>query len=389
MSEPVLRARGLRARAGTRDLLTGVDLELRPGEVTAVIGESGSGKTTLGLALQGETRRGVRLAGTVELCGTDLVGLPTAERRAARATAIGYLPQHPAAALNPLRKVGRVLAELARDAEAVPEAVRWAGLDPALLDRYPHQLSGGQQQRAVLALAVLHRPDVLVLDEPATGLDAISTSHAVEALTEVAGRGTAVLLLTHDLGLVRRVADSVVVLHEGRVVERGEHVLTAPAHERTRTLLAAAPQVLPTTGEPAAEGGLRARGLTKVARNGHRLLDGVDLAVPPGRCVAVVGRSGSGKTTLARCLAGLTRPDAGQVLLDGVPLAPDLRRRDRRQRTRVQYVHQDARASFDEFRPVLAQLTRTVRLTRGAGGERARAEVERVLAAIGLDRALA
>ncbi|KAA5828311.1 ABC transporter ATP-binding protein [Saccharopolyspora hirsuta] len=387
MNAPLLSARGLRAFVGTRSLLAEVDVELRPGEVTAVLGESGSGKTTLGLALQGESRRGVALAGTVELRGTDLIGVPAAQRRAARAGVIGYLPQHPAAALNPLRKVGRVMAELARAPEAIPEALEAARFDAALLDRYPHQLSGGQQQRAVLAQAVLNRPDVLVLDEPATGLDAITKSEAVEALSRMSGRGTAILLLTHDLGLVRRTADTVLVLHDGRIVERGQHVLTAPTHEHTRALLAAEPRPPAAADTEPAEGGLRASGLSKVAKNGDRLLDGIDLAVPPGRCVAVVGRSGSGKTTLARCLAGLTRPSAGRVLLDGVALAADVRHRGRR--TQVQYIHQDARASFDEFRPVLAQIARTARLTRGVSTAQARTEAEQVLASVGLERAQA
>ncbi|MER7013826.1 ATP-binding cassette domain-containing protein [Saccharopolyspora sp. NPDC000359] len=360
-------------------------MDLRPGEITAVIGESGSGKTTLGLALQGESRRGVVLGGTAALRGTNLIG---AQRRAARAGVIGYLPQHPAAALNPLRKVGRVLAELAHDADAIPEALKAARFDAQLLDRYPHQLSGGQQQRAVLAQAVVNRPAVLILDEPATGLDAITKSEAVAALTEMAGRGTAILLLTHDLGLARRTADTSVVLHAGRIVERGQHVLTAPTHEHTRALLAAEPRPPAAEAPRPAEGGLRASGLTKVAKNGDRLLDGIDLVVPPGRCLAVVGRSGSGKTTLARCLAGLTRPSFGQVLLDGVALAANIRHRDRR-RTQVQYIHQDARASFDEFRPVLAQIARTARLTRGASAAQARAEAEQVLASVGLDQAQA
>ncbi|PKW16578.1 ABC transporter ATP-binding protein [Saccharopolyspora spinosa] len=399
MSTPILSARDLHACADTRPLLVDLDIDVLPGEITAAIGESGSGKTTLGLALQGESRPGIALTGAVELRGVQLLGLPATQRRAIRATAIGYLPQHPAAVLNPVRRVGSVLDELAavrcatsqERAAAVAEALEAARLDsaPDLLRRYPHQLSGGQQQRIALAQVLLGRPEVLVLDEPATGLDSITKAETVETLTRMSSRGTAMVLLTHDLWLARRLADQVVVLQDGRIVERGpaSRLLAAPSHAHTRNLLAAEPR-LPTTprDEPAGQtgAGLSARGLAKTARNGTRLLDGIDLDVPPGRCIAVAGRSGAGKTTLARCLAGLTRPDTGQVLLDGVPLATDIKRRGRSKRTRVQYVHQDARASFDEFRPVLAQVARTAQLACGLGREKARIEAASILESLGL-----
>ncbi|MEV0081670.1 ATP-binding cassette domain-containing protein [Saccharopolyspora sp. NPDC050642] len=397
MSTPILRVRGLQAFSGEHRLLTGIDLDVRPGEITVVIGESGAGKTTLGLALQGEHHPGVALAGRVELRGSDLLALPTARRRSTRATVIGYLPQHPAGVLNPVRRIGGVLDELAavrhgtREARttAVAEALEAAQLDPVrFLRHYPHQLSGGQQQRVALAQALIGRPEVLVLDEPATGLDAITKSETVAALTRLTDRGTAAVLLTHDLTLARRLADEIVVLLDGRIVERGpaSRLPQEPAHAYTRTLLAAEPRLpdasrVPRAADPAS--GLHARGLGKTA-NGKRLLDDVDLHVPSGRCVAIVGRSGAGKTTLARCLAGLTRPDSGQVLLDGVPLAADIRRRVRRQRTQVQYVHQNARASFDEFRPVAAQIARTAQFARGLSSEQARAEAADVLATLGL-----
>ncbi|GAA2796936.1 ABC transporter ATP-binding protein [Saccharopolyspora taberi] len=394
MSTPVLRARDLGARAGADRLLSGVDLDVLPGRVTAVIGASGSGKTTLGLALQGENRPGIALTGAVRLHDTDLLGLPTARRRAARATAIGYLPQHPAAVLNPVRRVGGVLDELAsvrhparaQRAEAVAEALESARVDSGALRRYPHQLSGGQQQRAALAQALVGRPAVLVLDEPATGLDTITKSEIAGTLAGLSALGTGIVLLTHDLGLARRLAHDVAVLRDGRVCEIGpaDQVLTSPDHPYTRSLLAAAPGPPAIARISGAESGLHAERIGKTARNGKKLLETVDLRVPPGRRVAIVGRSGAGKTTLARCLAGLTRPDTGRIRLDGVPLSPGIRGRDRRERTRIQYVHQDSRASFDEFRSVAAQLARTARLARGLGREQARAEAERALEQLGL-----
>lgn len=380
----LLRIRGLSAHAGEHPLLSDVDLDLAAGEVTAVLGESGSGKTTLGLAARGEHRSGVRLRGSVRLRGRELLG---GER--GTAAPVGYLPQHPGSALNPVRRVGSVLDELAaaahpdragRDAAITAALAEARLLDRALLRRHPHRLSGGQQQRVALAQALVTRPDLLVLDEPATGLDAVTKAEIAGTLSRLSRTGPAILLLTHDLALARALADRIVVLHAGRIVEHGsaDRVLTEPDHPRTHQLLAAESR-RPGPRRRTAGGGpvLSARGLAKEGR-----LEAVDLDVPPGRCVAVAGRSGAGKTTLARCLTGLTRPDRGRVWLDGTPLAADIRRRARPQRTRVQYVHQDARASFDEFRPVLAQVARSA---RGLGGAGARDAARRALSALGLD----
>ncbi|QUH03366.1 ABC transporter ATP-binding protein [Saccharopolyspora erythraea] len=404
MSESVLSARGLSALTGAQRLLDEIDLDVAAGAVVAVLGESGAGKTTLGLALQGEHRTGIRLAGSVRLGTGELLGLPARQRRAARANGIGYLPQHPGAVLNPVRRIGGVLEELAAVVhatrhdreEAVGEALRAARLEPLpqLLRSFPHQLSGGQQQRVALAQALVARPGILVLDEPATGLDAITKSELAGTLERLSGAGTSLVVLTHDLALARRIADEVVVLRDGRSVEHGpaNTVLSDPGHDWTRRLLAAEPR-LESSAAPvaaqekpgtAARSGLRARGLGKRAANGRRLLSDVDIDVVPGHCLALVGRSGAGKTTLARCLAGLSKPDTGEVVLDGTVLAPAVQRRTKIQRRRVQYVHQDARASFDQFSPVLAQVARAVRLARGGGKQEARTEAARLLSGAGV-----
>ncbi|NYH79536.1 peptide/nickel transport system ATP-binding protein [Actinopolyspora biskrensis] len=407
MSRPLLDVRELGARTRTTRLLGGVDLRVRHGSVLFVLGESGSGKTTLGLALQGEHRSDVALSGSVRLDGAELLTPSERARRALRAGRIGYLPQHPSAVLNPVRRVGNVLHEFAaacrttrseRDA-AVVRAVETAGLTPErrLLRRYPHQLSGGQQQRVALAHALIAEPELLVLDEPTTGLDAVTRAGTLATLRELARNGTGLVLLTHDLGAARGMADEVLVLRAGSVAEQGpaERVLDDPAHEHTGELLAAEPRLPATVRAPAAggtrtpAGGLRASGLRKRTASGAELLRGVDLSVAPGSRTAVVGRSGSGKTTLARCLAGLAVPDAGRVELHGKTLPSDINRRSRRQRTRVQYVHQDARASFDEFRAIGAQLARTVRPAGRADEESVRQGVTRTLNSVGLDRAAA
>lgn len=418
----MIRVVGLRAEAGGSALVDGVSFELAAGRVLALVGASGSGKTTIGRALLGEHASGVALSGTVEVRGR-----------------IGYLPQHPASVLNPVRRVGAVLREIARRhapdgaaAERVASVLRRAGLPAGedLLRRYPHQLSGGQQQRLVLAQTLLTAPSAIVADEPTTGQDAITRGEVAGELRGLARQGIAVVLLSHDLDVVRALADQVVVLHGGRVTERGpaEDVFTRPGHDYTRRLLAArlpatprpAPEVpppvsispgpgapppagvspgpavprpalvspLPVPAVPPGRVRIEVAGLTAGHRSGP-VLDDVSLRVAAGRCLALVGRSGSGKTTLARCVAGLHEPARGTVLLDGRPLAPSLSRRRREDVARVQYVFQDAHASFDPGRTVAEQVSRTAVRLRGLGPGRAREAALDMLGRVGLGPAAA
>ncbi|MEV3929925.1 ATP-binding cassette domain-containing protein [Streptomyces sp. NPDC049944] len=376
-----------------RTLVDRVSLRIRPGTVTALVGASGSGKTTTGLALLGEYPAGARVTGEVTV--------PEAR--------IGYVPQHPAAVLNPALRTGALLRDLARlQVRDLPRSRRRAAarerVDRALADaqltradkvlsRYPHQLSGGQQQRVVLAQALLLGARVVVADEPTTGQDALTRSRVADRLGALAARGIAVLLLSHDLDVVRELADEVLVMRGGRVVEQGpaHRILDTPAHPWTRELLAG-PRTLPYADperigtEVLTVGGLTARHRSGGARVPVLSVD--RLALRRGECLAVVGRSGSGKTTLGRCLAGLHRDHTGQVLLDGVALPRSLRDRSRAQLAAVQYVFQDARAAFDEHRPVLDQVARTAVRLHGSGRREATEEAGRVLADLGLDAGL-
>ncbi|QNP74601.1 ABC transporter ATP-binding protein [Streptomyces roseirectus] len=377
--EVVAELRDLRVEIGGRAIVDGVSLRVVAGRVTALVGASGSGKTTTGLALLGEFPPGAAVTGEV--------------RAADRA---GYVPQHPAAALNPARRVSALLRDIARTRPReerrgrVLDALRDAQLPDAepLLRRFPHQLSGGQQQRVTLAQALLLGARVVVADEPTTGQDALTKSRVVEELAALAARGIAVVLLSHDLDVVGALADEVHVMRAGRVVESGpaDRLRLTPGHAWTRELFdAARPFTSPETapGEPVVE----IRDLT--AR--HRRADVVRvprLTLHQGECLAVVGRSGSGKTTLARALAGLHRAYDGEVTLDGARLPRSLRDRSRAQLAAVQYVFQDARAAFDEHRTVLDQVSRTAVRLRGAGAEAAREEARETLAGLGLTESL-
>ncbi|MFV8131180.1 ABC transporter ATP-binding protein [Streptomyces syringium] len=425
-SGPVAEIRGLRVEIDGRAVVDGVDLTARPGRVTALVGASGSGKTTTGLALLGEYPAGARVTGDVRVAE----GL------------VGYVPQHPASVLNPARRVGALLRDIARDqVRSLPRRARGAAARErvlaalasaqlpdgrSVLTRYPHQLSGGQQQRVVLAQALLLGARVVVADEPTTGQDALTKRRIVAELAAVARQGIAVVLLSHDLPVVRELADEVLVMKEGRVIESGaaEDVWAAPGHPWTRELLygeeeaargalmgaafcpgrvgeavrgLGAPTARRTGGTDSAESRpgaagadvadrplLAAEGVTARHRGTGDLLRGAALTVRAGECLAVVGRSGSGKTTLARCLAGLHSTYDGVVRLDGTPLPRSLRRRSRPQLAAVQYVFQDARAAFDEFRPVLDQVARTAVRLRGVGPRAAEEEARTVLAGVGL-----
>jgi peptide/nickel transport system ATP-binding protein len=375
---PVVRVENLRAETGQRTLLDGVSFTVSAGQVLALVGASGSGKTTTGLALLGEHPPGVTVTGRVSVTGR-----------------IGFVPQQPSAALNPVRRIGGVFREIAALHEGDPDeliatALRRARVPAELLRRYPHQLSGGQQQRVVLAQALVGNPAVIIADEPTTGQDAITRAEVVDELAAVVGHGVAVVLLTHDLDVVRALADEIVVLQEGRVVEAGPaaDILTQPLQEYTRALIAAQPHVTvpgDTVKSVETSPRLDIRDLTARHRS-TTVLHEVSLRAGAGECVAVVGRSGSGKTTLARCIAGLHPSRTGEVLLDGRALARSLRRRSPSDLARVQYVFQDARGSFDEHRSVLDQVSRTAVRLRGSSPSDARNTALTELAKVGLDK---
>ncbi|MDN5917464.1 MAG: ABC transporter ATP-binding protein [Pseudonocardia sp.] len=420
---PTLRCHDLRVgTTGGRDVLHGVSYEIAPGEILALVGESGSGKTTAALAALGHFREGLtHTGGQIGFDGhteqvEDLLALPAASIRSMRGRLLSYVPQDPALSLNPLLRVGRQIDEVLAEhmstersasgtsiyassterTERVREVLADVGLpgDDAFLARYPHQLSGGQQQRVGIATAFACRPDLVVLDEPTTGLDVTTQDLVLDTVRELVIRSrTAALYITHDLAVVAQLADRVAVMCAGEVVETGEvaQVLHAPRHTYTRGLIAAVPDLHSAperdAPEPAPDGEplLAVSGVSKhYGRN--TVLDGVDLELAPGECLMLLGESGSGKTTLARGLAGLLELNQGSVALRGEALGYD---RTPAQRRGVQYVFQSPFASLNPRRTIASSLEVPLRrLTDLDAGQR-RDRVHDMLGQVRLDSSFA
>ncbi|MFR9806531.1 ABC transporter ATP-binding protein [Pseudonocardia sp. RS010] len=386
--------RGLEVDYRGHCVLSDVDLDLAAGEAVVVLGGSGSGKSTLLRALLGLVPAPGRVrAEELRLhTGDGSTDLATADgRRGARGRGIGLVFQDLALALSPLRRVGSLVAEANGDPTGVEDLLRGAGFpDPEpVAARRAHELSGGMAQRVGFALAVAADPPVLLADEPTTALDGPARDEVVRRLCERVAAGTGLLLVTHDVGVAAAVADRVVVLHQGRVVENGgvDEVLRTPTHEVTRSLVENVPWSLParstTRATPTGPPALRVDDLRARYRGaGDPVLDGLSLEIGAGEVVGVAGRSGGGKTTLLRCLLGLHRPDSGRLALDGMDPAEQGWQAVRRA---VQVVPQDPRASLNPWRTA-ARLVTEPMVYHGIGDRVSRrARAAELLAEVGLD----
>ncbi len=351
-----------RTRAGVVPAVRDVSLDVGAGEVVAVVGESGSGKSTTAHAAIGLLARGGRVdGGAITFDGRDLLALPDKAWRGVRGREIALVPQDPAVSLNPVHRIGDQVAEvlqihgLADRRSAAAQAIELldrAGVPaPELRARqYPHQLSGGLRQRVLIAIALAGRPKLIIADEPTSALDVTVQRRILDHLTALAGEsGTAILLITHDLGVAADRASRIVVLSQGAVVEEGPSVVSAPTHPYTQQLLAAAPSMSSALrpAAPPAEPLVSVRGLAKTFDGGIRAVDGVSFDIPRGQTLALVGESGSGKSTTARMVLRLETPSAGSVAFDGQDITGLEGGELRRLRRRMQIVYQNPYASLN------------------------------------------
>ncbi|MFE6966365.1 dipeptide ABC transporter ATP-binding protein [Agromyces sp. NPDC057679] len=391
---PVLELEELRVAFGREEVVRGVSLAIAPGECVAIVGESGSGKSVTARSLLGMAGEGARVeAQTLRLAGRDLRDATEREWRGVRGRQAGLVLQDALVALDPLRPIGREIGDALRIHERMPRADRRTRTLEVLADvgmpdpaaavrRRSGELSGGLRQRALIASALALDPPLVIADEPTTALDATVQARVLDLLGEVRGRGTALLLISHDLAVVARLADRVLVMRDGRVIEQGtvDEVLGAPREPYTRALIAAVPAEVPrgvalsrpeavattpglarvaesapptesSAGSPGTAPLLALHGVAKTfpVRGGGRFtaVDDVSLDVRRGETVGLVGESGSGKTTVARLALALTPPDRGVVTLDGEPWSALDERARRPRRARIGAIYQDALSSFD------------------------------------------
>ncbi|MEO3388574.1 ABC transporter ATP-binding protein [Mesorhizobium sp. CAU 1741] len=366
-----LRITGLSvATAGSRTntaILSSIDVTIRDGETVCLVGESGSGKSVTSLAVMGLLPKGSLevTGGRIELEGQDLLALDAGAMREMRARRISMIFQEPMTALNPVMTVGAQIEEVldshtrlpARDKKQrvidIMEQVHLPDVE-RIYGSYPHQLSGGQRQRIMIAMALILEPKLLIADEPTTALDVTTQNQVLKLISELQERhGTAVLFITHDMGVVAEIADTVYVMRHGEIVEHApvETLLRAPVETYTRELLTAVPSLIPRAARENREDApaLEVKNLTKIYdtrgmfRKGRqtRAAEKVNFAIRRGRTLGIVGESGSGKSTVARCIMRLIDPTDGEIRVGDADIAKLGRAALQPHRKQIQIVFQD------------------------------------------------
>ncbi len=397
----LLRIEGLSLAIHDFAILHDVSLTVEPGQIVGVIGESGSGKSMTSLAVMQLLPDGAQATGRILLEGQDVLSLSEAELCRLRGRAMGMVFQEPMTALNPIQTIGDQVAETIRIHEKVSKSVARARARAALarvempedrfpLSRYPHELSGGQRQRVVIAMAIALRPRLLIADEPTTALDVTTQAQILKLLKRLVQEdGMGLLMISHDLAVVADMADHLVIMRHGKVVEAGP----SPAlfhrlqHPYSKALLAASTHQPERAAQPQEIPLLEVRGVVRdyaTAREGlwgkpgtFRAVDDVSFQIRRGESLGLVGESGCGKSTLTRAILGLEEVQAGEILLDGQPVFTG-HKPNRAVRRRMQVVFQDPYGSFNPRHRVDRLVTEPFHLLddppRGAAREDAIAE---------------
>jgi peptide/nickel transport system ATP-binding protein len=437
--QPLVDIQGLSVGfAGANDgrpIVSDIDLTIHAGECVALVGESGSGKSITARSLLNLAGDGARTSARRFLIkGRDALAFTEAEWRKLRGTVIGLVMQDALVSLDPLRTIGQEVSEVIASHRILTDAgaIRARSLDvlgkvgiPNPEDRllqYAHQLSGGQRQRALIASAIAGEPDLIIADEPTTSLDVTVQAQVLRVLAERIRDGAGLLLISHDLAVVAGIADRVIVMRDGRVVDSGptREVLTHPRHSYTRELIAAVPSLQsrgtrlasarfdlddpgaaagseiriareslparPSVGDIVLQASRLSKSYAAATTSGRRTtsaLQDVSFEIRAGEVVSIVGESGSGKSTCAKIVLGLLMPDAGEVRLLGKPWSgiPEAQRKDLRRK--LQYIPQDALSSFDpryRVQDIIGENLCAV-VGRAAGRER----IIALLESVGLD----
>jgi len=409
-SIPILKLEELTVTVANTEkaVVNNASLEIQAGETVCVVGESGSGKSVSSLTVMGLLPKGIlRPRGRVLLEGENILEASPERLRQLRASSMSMVFQEPMTALNPVERIGNQIEEVLRvhgvngrkiRKDRVLEMMQAVHLpDPkTLYNAYPHQLSGGQRQRVVICMALILRPRLLIADEPTTALDVTTQKQILSLIKELQVKlNTAVMFITHDFGVVAEIADRIVVMNHGNIVETGtrDKILTRPQEPYTRMLLSSVPGLIPPNrtrsfGAPI----LRVTGLKKTYRDARlfgtkRTINAVknaNFSLRQGEVVGVVGESGSGKSTLARCIVRLVDPTSGRVQLGDDDIAEISQHKMRPMRSRIQIVFQDPYRSLNGRLPVGDSICEGLR-NFGWNQKEAHARAAELLELVGLE----
>ena len=380
------------------DIVKGVNLTLKRGEVMGLIGESGAGKSTLGKAAMGYAQPGCRIkSGSIIFDGIDLMALSETERRKLWGSRIAYVAQSAAASFNPAHRLidqtveATIDHEINSESEAKADAVELYGSlqlpDPENIgDRYPHQVSGGQLQRVMTAMAMSPRPDLIIFDEPTTALDVTTQVEVLVAMRDIVEKfNTAAIYITHDLAVVAQMADFIKVLRYGEEVEEAEtrKMLEQPEEDYTKSLWSV--RALHKEESPSTDIALSIKNVDAAYGNSVKVLHDVSIDIPRGRTVAVVGESGSGKSTTARVITGLLPPSSGVVEFNGEALPNALKDRSTDQLRRIQMIYQMADTAMNPKQTVAEIIGRPLEFYHNMSGKQRDDRIVELLDMIELD----